>query len=465
MNTLRFLIFSILMISLCYSCQQASSPLEQQVDAYFAEQISPNAPGCAIGVVQNGKTLLQKGYGLANLEHQIAFTPESVSDIGSVAKQFTCMAIAILVEQGKVDPKADIRTYLDFVPANLPSITVEDLMHHTSGIREIYNILALLGSQGIKQKDAAALISNSTDLNFKPGDEYMYCNTAYMLLADIVSAAGEEEYESWMKKNIFGPLSMSDTYIMDKRGEVFPKTAESYVKLEEGDYVKVFDNSTAYGQGGMYSTIPDMLMWLNHLAKPSICSEATMEYMISPAVLNNGDTLGYAKGLNVSGHRGLKMIAHSGASAAYRTMLCYFPESELGVIVKTNTTGIDLMGAVDVVLEALGIEMEEKSVPEEREEEEAKEVQAQLALSAYTGTYLSKEYDAVFGLSAEDNTLKMSHFLHGDFSLKAMGDNRFEADGGPMGEVEFVLNQRGVVEGMLVSAGRMRNVRFDRIEQ
>ena len=174
------------------------SRLDYRLDTLMARYTDNERPGCAIGVLQEGKVLFSKGYGLANLDYHIAFTPQTVSDIGSVAKQFTAMAMLLLERDGKLHLDSDIRIYLPEVPDFGHPIHVFDLLHHTSGIREIYGTEELAGyrpGDGILQEDALTLVTHSTELNFKPGDAYSYCNTAFMLLAEIIRRVSGMPFE------------------------------------------------------------------------------------------------------------------------------------------------------------------------------------------------------------------------------------------------------------------------------
>lgn len=431
----------------------------------MAEITDNEKPGCAVGVLKSGKILLAKGYGLANLEHRIPFTEKTISDIGSVAKQFTCMAITILEKKGQLSLDDNIQKHLPYIPDFGPPITIRHLVHHTSGIREIYLALALggyRGGDGIIQSDAKTLVSNSTELSFSPGNQFLYCNTAYMLLADIVATITKEPFESWMKKNIFVPLNMNDTYIMDIQGEVFPDCADSYV--EEGEsFRKIYDNSTAYGQGGMYTSLVDMIKWVSHFENSEVLTAELWGKMLTQGMLNNGDTLDYARGIRQDIYRGIKRIGHSGSSAGYRTLLAYFPEYDLGVVIKTNTAGIDLGGIVDLIMETEIPEVKEKEKKEEKDEKEKMNSESIKDLTDYKGLYFSPEIKATYEIENSKESLFIRHQRHGNHELLSQESDIFKCEAWFLGDFIFERNGEGDVTGFRLSNGRIKNLYFKKM--
>ena len=200
-------------------------------------------PGAVIAVVRGGHVAFAEGFGLANLEHSIPLGRETVLDIGSVAKQFTAFAIALLADEGTLSIDDDIRIHLPEVPDFGEVITIRHMIHHMSGLREIYTSEGIAGRQNgdaVQQADALRLTEHMHELNFRPGERYLYCNTAYMMLADIVSRASGVSFPEFMAERVFGPLGMHHTTIMSKLGQSIPRVAESYAPDDEG-FVRVFD--------------------------------------------------------------------------------------------------------------------------------------------------------------------------------------------------------------------------------
>lgn len=440
------------------------SDLEKQVDDLYSQWMAEGHPGAAVGIVYRGETVLAKGYGLASLEHQIPFTPETVSDIGSVAKQMTCFGIVLLSERNELSLEDDIRKYLPEVPDFGRPITIQHLMNHTSGLREIYATESIRGyrpGDGILQEDALRLVTHSRELNFRPGEQYRYCNTGYMLLADIISRVSGQPFENWMQENVFQPLGMNHTYIMDRRGGVFPNCADSYGKNAEGSFTKIYDNSTVQGAGGVYTTLTDLLVWLKYLRAPEGDGKTAVAQMLRRGVLNNGDTLNYALGLTVDRYRGLRRIQHTGSSAGYRALLTYFPEVDMGVVVKTNCPAVARMDLVDTLLAPVL-----EPAPPVTEPVPASAISPPLlSLQAYSGFYFSDELETFYRLAVKNGELTGSHFRHGEFRLQPTEEpDVFETEAGFLTRIRFVRDASGAVTGLQASNGGVLNLWMVRME-
>lgn len=434
------------------------SPLEYRLDTLLARYSGNDRPGCAIGVLHYGDVVFSKGYGLANLDYRLAFTPQTVSDIGSVAKQFTAMAILLLEREGKLQLQADIRKYLPEVPDFGNTIRVIDLLHHTSGIREIYATEELAGyrpGDGILQEDALTLVTHSSELNFKPGDAYSYCNTAFMLLAEIIHRVSGQPFEDYMREHIFHPLGMDHTFIMDHRGEWFPGTATSYGEESDGHYVQVYDNSTVQGAGGMYTTLDDMMKWLNNYRTPVVGGPQLIAKMKVPAILNNGDTLDYALALDVGDYRGQPAFGHTGSSAGYRAHLLVFPDLDLGILVKTNTPGIPIRDIIQVVVEELGHRTLDP-IPSVQPESKPPFIPAQ-ELKSYAGNYFSPELQTSYKVLVEKDHLVLWHFRRGEFNLEPVSADLFDASGW---EIQFERDARGHLTGLRMNGGGVQRMWF-----
>ena len=437
------------------------SRLDYRLDTLMARYTDNERPGCAIGVLQEGKVLFSKGYGLANLDYHIAFTPQTVSDIGSVAKQFTAMAMLLLERDGKLHLDSDIRIYLPEVPDFGHPIHVFDLLHHTSGIREIYGTEELAGyrpGDGILQEDALTLVTHSTELNFKPGDAYSYCNTAFMLLAEIIRRVSGMTFEDYMQTHIFKPLGMDHTFIMDRRGERFPGTATSYGG-EDGSYVQVFDNSTVQGAGGMYTTLDDMMKWLANYRKPVVGDDQIIARMKIPGILNDGDTLNYALALDVGDYRGQHAFGHTGSSAGYRAQLLFFSEKDLGVMVKTNIPGIPIRDIIEVVAEEAG-QLHLDPIPAWQPESKPPFMPG-AAMETYAGNYFSPELQTNYEVHVEGDKLILWHFRRGSYTMKPESDDTFDSDGWT---VAFERDKQGKLNGFRITGGGVRNLWFAKWE-
>jgi CubicO group peptidase (beta-lactamase class C family) len=441
----------------------AQNALNQKIEAVFREMDHQLHPGAAVGIWKDGKILFAEGYGYANLEHRVPFTAGTVSDMGSVAKQFTCMGIVLLAEAGTLSLDDDIRKHLDFVPDFGKVITIRHLIHHTSGLREIYSTEAMRGGRSgdaIFQRDVVELVKRQQDLNFPPGDQYMYCNTAYSLLAEIIMAASGRGFEEWMQENIFRPLGMQHTYIMDLQGEFFPHTADSYYHRHDSLYVKAYDNSTINGQEGMYSSLEDMMKWLANLAEPQAGFEKAVTQMQSRGILNSGDTLNYAFGLEIENYRGVKRIRHTGSSAGYRAVLCYFPNQDLGFVIKTNSPAVPREKISNTITEFFLGEILEPAPESPESRRDAPEERTTLNPQDYTGSYYSPELETSYQIIFEHDQLQGRHFRHGTFVLQATGEDGFSTRQGFISRIRFVRDKNGHISGLYASSGGALKVWF-----
>jgi len=435
-----------------------------RVDQIMSAYDEPGEPGAALAVVQGGETVLSKGYGLANIEHSIPMTPQTNSDIGSVAKQFTAFAIALLAEEGKLDLDANIHTWFPETPDL--GITVRHMVHHISGLREIYTAKSIAGNprEGISQFEAQELLRYAEELNFPPGSQYAYCNTAYMLLADIVAEVSEMPFEDFMHTRIFEPLGMHDTYIMDVQGEIFPNRADSYTYTAEGAFKQVYDVSSAYGQGGMYTTMDDLVKWLHNLSQGTVGGAAVLQQIRQRGVLTNGDTLDYAFGLVIDEWQGLDRISHTGSSAGYRAYLAWYPAEELGILIKANRADFNVTRTGELLADAyLDLIPEAPQKVEEKEEAQGSKPTPLSAAerAARLGSYYSPELDVWYQVVEQDGQLALKNRIRGVMPLTQKEDAIFDSR---LGSVQFTRTNEGAITGFRLDAGRVLNLRFDKKE-
>jgi CubicO group peptidase (beta-lactamase class C family) len=470
-SALFFLIIITVTATTLFSQKTLSKDQIQAIDALFEDWDNEENPGGAIGVVKNGELIFSKGYGMASLQHKVPFAPNTVADIGSVAKQFTSFAIALLLEEGQLSLDDEIHDYFPDLPDYGHKVTIRHLVHHISGLREIYSAFALRGwsGGGIRQEDVQHLLMRQKELNFKPGDQYLYCNTSYALLGSIIEKITGMSFEAFFRKKVFGPLGMDHTYIMDELGEIFPHTADSYRPTSDG-FAEVYDNSSMYGQGGFYSNIEDMSKWLANFQQPKVGNETVMRQIQERGILNNGDTLKYAFGLNIDTYRGVKRIAHSGSSAGFRTMMTWLPEYELGIILQTNRTDGTRGGTMEKVVDILlGDKLAPKEKKEEVDEPENDQTEhaplsySETELKKFAGKYYSPEIETVYTLYYDEKKqelmLKMLRNSPTRLSPRPEQDQFYS--GGR--DFDFERDDVGRVIGFRVSNGRVLGLKFFRV--
>lgn len=321
-----------------------SPEIEQQIDAIFADYTEPNSPGVAVGVLQNGQLIFQKGYGNANLEYDIPVDPaKTVFPLCSTSKQFTVFAIMLLAEAGKLSLDDDIQKHLPELRDYGTSITIRQLANHTGGIR---SDLHLLGMTGIHPDDFISrtmsqhLIYRQKALNFKPGEEFSYSNAGYALLADIVENVSGQDFVDYMQEAIFQPLGMNHSFVMEDVEEVIKNRAYGYA-FYNGHYVKDLMNFSLVGSSGVFTTIEDLAKWTLNFSNPKVGNAAIFKEMRTVGILNNGYQTNAALGQFIGNHYGLKEIQHGGASASFRSHLGRFPEQDFAIMLLSNYSYIN----------------------------------------------------------------------------------------------------------------------------
>lgn len=280
-----------------------------------------DGPGCAVGLVRAGQPLVTACRGLANLEHRVPITERTVFHVASVSKQFTAYAVALLAADGRLRLDDPVVTHLDWFP--FPEITVDQLIRHTSGLRDQWELLEAAGRRMedvITTEDVVALVAAQRGLNFPPGTAQRYSNTGYTLLGLIVAATSELSLREFCARRIFEPLGMSSTRFVDDCHEVVPDRADSY----DGHRRVVLSYSTA-GATSLNTTVADLARWVSH--------EPAMRAMRERPVRDYG--------LGVWVDAGLGTLRHSGADAGYRSHLVVLPDQGLAAIALANNASID----------------------------------------------------------------------------------------------------------------------------
>lgn len=347
---------------------ELSKTIESQIDSIFKEYNNATTPGVAVGFIQNGKLLFSKGYGMADLEHNIPIDTNSIFSLASVSKQFTAFAILILEEQGKLSLQDDVRKYLPRLKDYGSIITIEQLINHTSGIRSHLHLLGQTGyisDNVITKKDALSIIYAQEELNFKPNSDFGYSNSGYVLLAEIVEKVSGQPFSIFMKENIFIPLGMNDSFVMDDYHKIVKNRAESY-EIENGAYVNALANYSYYGSTGLYTSLIDLSKWT-----ASFGSTKNIHSSIFKKMNELDDSrFGYSLGQFFRNYKGLEQIYHSGGDAGYRTYLGRFPRENAAVFLLSNNNTIEgqskALAVADIFLATHFIENQESETPSKK---------------------------------------------------------------------------------------------------
>ena len=328
-------------MSLLFSSTWLSAATQQNeaVDAIFAKWDQPDVPGAAVGVFHEGQIIYARGYGMANLEYDIPNSPDSVFRIGSTSKQFTAACVVLLAQQGKLKLTDTLDQYFPDFPAYAKKITINQLMHHSSGVRDYLMLAFLKGlseAHYYQDKDVMQWLVKQTELNFEPGEEHLYSNSGYWLLGQIVNKAAGMNMADYATQEIFKPLGMTHTHFHNDHKRIVKNRASGYLPTGEFDYEISMTHLDMIGDGGVFTTINDIKKWDDAFYDSEVLNAEFWQIMTQVGVLNNGEKMDYAGGLIMDEYKGLETISHGGAFVGYRAELLRFPSQKFSVAIFTN---------------------------------------------------------------------------------------------------------------------------------
>jgi len=312
---------------------------QQKVDQIFAAYDKADSPGCALGVIRDGNFIYRKGYGMGSLELRVPLSAESVFYMGSVSKQFTAASVVIAAEEGFLALDDNVRKYIPELPDYGHVITLRQMLHHTSGLPDFLTLLELSGRRGEdihSRAEMLDLIARQKTLNNVPGDEWIYSNTNYFLLGEVVQRASKKSLSQFAAEKIFQPLGMAHTRFYDDHTLVVPDRVPAYATGDGGKFVVDWStNFDTVGAGGLMSTVDDLLLWDRNFYENRL-GKGFLKEMQTRGVLNNGKETDYALGLELSSYRGLPIVEHGGGLFGYRTEILRFPEQRFTVVCLCN---------------------------------------------------------------------------------------------------------------------------------
>lgn len=325
-----FLVLSFVVTALLVGKAAQAQETTSEIDKIFS-WATPATPGCSVAVSRHGQLIVNRAYGLADLERDVPITPDTIFDAASVVKQFVAAATLLLVEDGRLSLAEDVHKYIPELPDYGHGITLDHLMTHTSGIRDWTGLGPLTG----RNIDALTLTLRQRGLDFAPGEEFSYSNSGYVLLKEIVARTSGMSFGEFARTRLFEPLGMKKTaYLADLR-KIVKNRALAYEKAGNDWMLDIELDNDRGGGGALLSTATDLLAWNDALTNGRLGAFVT-EKLQEPARLGNGRKLGYARGLFLDTNRGSRVIWHSGGSAGYGTFLARFPEQGLSVATMCN---------------------------------------------------------------------------------------------------------------------------------
>lgn len=442
-----------------------------QIDELFSRWDSTHSAGCAVAVIHDGQVIYARGYGMADLEHGVPITPGTVFSLASVSKQFTAAAVMLLVEQGKVRLDDEIRTYLPELPRYARGIQVRHLIHHTSGLRDYFQLRALAGkseADSLSSSEVLRLLARQRGLNFRPGERYAYSNTGYEFLAQIVERASGKSLRAFAAENIFTPLGMEQTQFYDDRSLIVANRAIGHQRRTDGS-LGIFRSSFALvGSGGLLSTVGDLARWDrnfydNVLGKGG---PALVQSLLATQPLNDGTANDYAAGLAVRTYRGLPTVRHAGRSFGFRSEMVRFPEQRFSVIVLSNLYDVDPGALVNRISELFLAETftEAESVARNDEPRQLPPPFVELTdsdLAPYAGRYYSAELDATYLVEVAGGGLSIHPESGEAQQYRPVSRETFVSTLHESIRTRFIRS-RGRVAGFSFDHGAIEDLRFER---
>ncbi len=424
---------------------------EAQVDALMAEWSKGETPGAAVLVVQDGRVLLKKGYGLANVETKELIRPDTVFDLASVSKQFTAMAVMMLAERGKLSLDDPLSKFFPGFPAYAQNITVRHILNHTSGLTDYMEVLTATGKIDKNWKaggfeptsaDTVKLLSEQKELRFAPGEKWEYSNSGYVVLGQIVVKASGKSLPKFLKENIFQPLGMNHTLVSDETRPKIKNRAISY-RMEAGKYTNADYTplNLIYGDGNVNTTIEDMYLWDQALYTEKLVKAATLKQAFTSGKLTNGKETGYGFGWSTIKYGGLETVGHSGGWAGFRTDITRFPQERFTVVVLSNLGSFKIGKTSQKIIGIyLGDKLTFPPAPTAVKVDSA-------ALQKYVGKYeLAPEF--ILTVTLENDALHLQATGQGKNKLAAKSEADFYLEAVTQISLTFNKNEKGEVTGL-----------------
>jgi CubicO group peptidase (beta-lactamase class C family) len=402
---MRIIAVAALYTGFLFAAAAAPDDSQQKVDRVFAGYDKTDSAGCALGVIRDGAFIYRRGYGAASLELSVPLSSASVFYMGSVSKQFTAASIVLAAEQGFLSLDDNVRKYIPELPDYGHPITLRQMLHHTSGLKDFLTLFSYAGRDPASVhtgQEVIDFIARQKSLNNVPGDEFIYSNTNFFLLGEVVKRATGKSLEEFASENIFRPLGMGSTRYYDDHSLVVPGRVSAYDTGAGGKFL--VDWSTSFdtvGAGGLMSNVDDLLLWDRNFYANRLGKGALLKELQTPGVLNNGKQISYALGLELGSYRGLPIVEHDGALYGYRTEILRFPVQRFTVVCLCNVSSANpsrlARKVADVYLE--------KNLKAEPEGSQALNIDRLPDPAPFAGKYLDPRTHSVYSFTSSEGRL------------------------------------------------------------
>jgi len=449
--------------------QDALDPaLEEKIDAVFADWNQPDVPGCSVGVYQDGRILFAKGYGAANLEHQVPNAANTVFDLGSTSKHVTASCIALLAVEGKLGLDDPVRKHVPELPAWGDRVTVRHLLHHVGGVRDYVSLILMSGRQiqdRTNDEDALAVLVRQKGLCFEPGTKQQYSNSGYFLLSRVVLGVSGKTLAAFARERFFEPLGMSSTLYYDDCTRVVPHRATAYEKKGATFAIDMSDWEQT-GDGAVQTNVEDMARWVRNLETGEVGGKAWRDLMFTRAEPVKEAEFSYGFGLMFGTHGGREHVRHGGAWGGFRAELSMVPEEEFAVVVLSNRADARTGRRADRVCEIVLPPIEGGGAPSAAEDPAPKmgdpappPTEAQLA--GLAGSFRSEEADVTWVVSIEEKRMRLRGRGAPEEGLSRNGTDEF---GSPDGlGLRFERDGEGRPMRFVLEVPGLEGVSFERV--
>jgi CubicO group peptidase (beta-lactamase class C family) len=457
---------AVLLAAALIQVQAPPAPSAASVDTLFARW-NTATPGCAVGVGVKGKPVLERAYGMADLEHDVPNAPDTIFEAGSVSKQFTAAAVLLLAREGKLSIDDPVRKYVPELPDYGVPLTIRHMLTHTSGLRDWGEVAGIAGWPRTTRVHTHAhvldIVSRQKALNFTPGTGWSYSNTGYNLAAIIVSRVSGQPFADFSRERIFKPLGMTHTSWRDDYTRIVKHRAIAYDVLA-GIYRQDMPFENVHGNGGLLTTVGDLLRWNENFVSPKVGDAAFLAEEQTPGQFNDGTVHDYAYGLYVRQYRGVREVSHSGATAGYRAFLTRYPDQQVSVAVLCNAGNANPTQYAHAVADAyLGSALAAAAAPPPAGGRGGAPADFRMDpadMSAYAGRYTSDEVETVFTIAADGANLVLKRRPDTVLRMRPVEKDVFAVP--TLGTITFRRGADSRVTELSVKLDRVWDLRFQR---
>jgi CubicO group peptidase (beta-lactamase class C family) len=443
------------------------SAQRRAIDSVFAPYDTTNVPGCALGVFENGQMAYGRGYGWADLERHVPITTATLFDIGSTSKQFAAASIALLANEHKLSFSDEVRKYIPELPDYGAPLTIDEMMRHTSGLRDYNGLLALAGhslEEVTTDSQSLALVVQQRHLNFPSGSRFEYSNTGYFLLSVIVQRVTGMSLADFARTRLFLPLGMTHTQYRNHFAMLIPNRALGYAPEGKNGFKNSMSNWEETGDGAVHLSVDDALKWDENFYDARVGGRAMVDALRQRGTLANGDSIGYARGLFVGTYRGLYREEHGGDWIGYHAAFARFPTQHTSVVVLCNSDGISPGGlsdrVADIVLAHDFTVPKVASVAKSTNAADATHASSSLPVASLAGSYYAAVRGEVIRI-ADSSGAPVLRIVGQSFPLAAAGPLTYEVKGLPV-YVTFVAGGARPAQSLWLRIGSTDSTRAER---